>query len=158
MPRNHVASPCRAVVVKIIVAVNAMFGPVVFVDSLCNHLFFFGCEVKMLFPNAASSSCILRTESIEGLYAHLIIGESEDKPQHKKRLLKRKHTIVNGQIDASCLVFISDGRVSVQAVHVFVGFAGEQTDLHRVHFSVQNLFRLGRGLPTGNQEHHKKIA
>ena len=133
MVGNHVACTSGAIVVEVVVPVHAILRFVVGVDGLGDGQFLFGREVKHLLVHATSVRGVLCTESVERLDTHFVVGKSEHETQHEVGFVKREHAIVHGYVCSACHILIPNGRVSVNAIHFFVGLTGEQGYAHGIH-------------------------
>ena len=97
-PYYNIACACCAVVIKIIVPVDTVLGTVVLVDGLQQGELLFSVQVELLLQNAAAHTLISGTELLEGLYAYLIVGQSEHEPKHEVWLAKGEHAVVDGEV------------------------------------------------------------
>ena len=125
---KNISCSCGAVVIKVVVSIVFVFWQVV--HSYCleyNHLFF-SSEVEHLLGDAASIVRILSNEIPEGNNSNLVFGNSEYKTRYEKGLVEREHTIVDGHIETRSLVAHTYCRMTIEAIHLLMRRAGEQTD------------------------------
>ena len=137
-PYYNIACACCAVVIEIIVPVDTVLGTVVLVDGLQQGELLFSVQVELLLQNAAAHTLISGTELLEGLYAYLIVGQSEHEPKHEVWLAKGEHAVVDGEVcthsSIGAMVLYAYGGVAIETVHALPWLAGEQTYLYRIHF------------------------
>ena len=136
MLENDVACPCSTIIIEVIVAVDAVLGLVVFVERSHDALFLLAVQIDHLLGDFAAVATILGTEIRERHHAHLVVGESEDKAQHKVRLGEAEHAVVDGQVHSPGGILDSNGRVAIQTIDFLMRRACEQADAHAVEFLV----------------------
>jgi len=130
---DDVAGARGAVVVEVVVAIDAVLGQIVLLESSHDAPLLVGIEVDHLLGDLASVGAILLAEEGEGGDAHLIVGEPEDEAQHEVGLVEIEDAIVDGHVDAPCGILVAQGGMAVETIDFLVGRTGEEADSDAVH-------------------------
>ena len=77
---------------------------------------------------------VLFLEQLGGVGAQLVIGQAENKADDEEGRIVVEDAVVEGCINATLREFVvTDGRMSVEAIHLVMGLTSKQTNLYRIH-------------------------
>ena len=125
---NHVARLRRTIIIEDVIAIDAILRSVVLLDGLREPNLFLGRDVQLLLDDAPPLVGIGAAEVVVGLNAHEVVGESEDEAKDEMRLAHVEDAVVHRHIDSLFAVDVVNGRVSIEAIRLLSGLAGEQAD------------------------------
>ena len=147
---NHVACLGGAIIGQEVVPVDAV-RVVVSGQCLPDGPFLFSGHLDALLHDAPSHPLIFPHEELVGNHAQLVVGDTEEEAQCEKGFVEIEYAIVERPVVARPPVLQSDGGMSEEGVHFFVGWrAGEQAHGDGVWFCclrrqcVFGLERLGK--------------
>lgn len=123
---QHGHGPRGAVVVKEVIAVNAVFGPVVFFEQGVEPFRLLGRKVELLLHNAAAFIIVGINEAVEVLHAQLIVSLPQDEAPHEVGLVEVEHTVVVHPVVARFVVAQAQRRVAVERIYLLAGAARQQ--------------------------------
>ena len=138
---NQISRTHRTVVVEIIIAVHLVLWLQILYQGLFQGHLLLWRQVQHLFGDAAATAFIFLSEERVGVGSQFIVSQSEDKPSHKIRFLKVKHTPVERDILSFRHIMPPQGRMSVQAVNLLMWRTRQQTHLDGV---VRQRFHRGK--------------
>lgn len=134
-----------AVVVEEVIAIYAVFGPVVFLKQVEEVFFFSLGEVQCLLPDVPSQVVVFGGEMLVIGYAQLIVRLSQGEAEDEVGGVEIEHTVVEDGVNAPGEVFVADGGVAEQGIDFPARSAGQQADADGVGGSFLRRLRLGGG-------------
>ena len=124
---NHIACPGGAVVVEIIVTIFAVLRAVVLPDGICDAQLLLRGEVELLLLHPAPLGLVFAKESLEGIDAHEIVGESEHETAHEIGLVEVEDTPIHGHVRIVRVVNEMQGRMAVDGIGFAPRAASDET-------------------------------
>lgn len=134
-----------AVVVEEVIAIYAVFGPVVFLKQVEEVFFFSLGEVQCLLPDVPSQVVVFGGEMLVIGYAQLIVRLSQGEAEDEVGGVEIEHTVVEDGVNAPGEVFVTDGGVAEQGIDFPARGAGQQADADGVGGSFLRRLWLGGG-------------
>ena len=110
---NHIACPCRTVVVEEIVAIGTVSLLIVLVDSGEYLPFLVSSECQSLLLHPSSLVGVFSDEMLHREDSYLVVGETEYETKDKEILLEREHAPVDGEVGAMYLVLYAESGMTI---------------------------------------------
>ncbi|EGF57555.1 hypothetical protein HMPREF9446_01635 [Bacteroides fluxus YIT 12057] len=134
-----------AVVIKEIVTVHPVFGPVVLFQPVDEPFFLVLREVQRLLPDVASQRMVFRDKVSVVCGSQLIVGVSQGKAKGEIGGVEIEYAVIENGVNATCEVLVANGSVSEKIIDFTARGACQQADAYGVGGAFSLRLHLGNG-------------